>query len=210
MAEQELAHYREAYPGLPARVELRDDLPGVMVSKGHLLVARSMSLSDERSEAILHHEVGTHVLTYYNGLHQPLSQFHAGMPGYEETQEGIAVLAEHLCGGLTHDRLRLLAGRVVAVDSVVNGANFLETFLKLSDQKVSAQTPAPNKVAHTWVTLNQPWRNGLSRACFVPSLSLDHLLTTCFEHDDSFSGELQHCAFCGHLWLCWSDCHCSS
>ena len=127
-AEEELAYYREAYPELPARVELRDDVPGVMVSKGRLLVSRSMSLSAERRDAILHHEIGTHVLTYYNGLHQPLSQFHAGMPGYEETQEGIAVLAEYLCGGLTSDRLRLLAGRVMAVDSLINGADFLETF----------------------------------------------------------------------------------
>jgi uncharacterized protein (TIGR02421 family) len=76
----------------------------------------------------LQHEIGTHVLTFYNGLHQPLSQFHAGRPGYEETQEGMAVLAEYLCGGLTRDRLRLLAARVMAVDSLIAGADFLETF----------------------------------------------------------------------------------
>jgi len=127
-AEEELAYYRAAYPELPARVELRDDVPGVMVSKGRLLVSRSMTLSAERCDAILQHEIGTHVLTFYNGLHQPLSQFHAGMPGYEETQEGMAVLAEYLCGGLTRDRLRLLAARVMAVDSLIAGADFLETF----------------------------------------------------------------------------------
>jgi uncharacterized protein (TIGR02421 family) len=125
-AEEELAYYRAAYPELPARVELRDDVPGVMVSKGRLLVSRSMSLSAQRCDAILQHEIGTHVLTFYNGLHQPLSQFHAGMPGYEETQEGMAVLAEYLCGGLTRDRLRLLAARVMAVDSLIAGADFLD------------------------------------------------------------------------------------
>ena len=127
-AEQELTHYREAWPELPARVELRNDVPGIMVSRGHLLIGETSLFGTERIEATLHHEIGTHIVTYYNGLKQPLSQFHAGMPGYEETQEGIAVLSEYLCGGLTPSRLRLLAGRVVAVDSLVRGADFVETF----------------------------------------------------------------------------------
>lgn len=133
-AEQELAYYRQAWPALPAQVELREDVPGLMVSKGHLLIGHTMMLSDERIEAVLHHEIGTHILTYYNGLRQPLSQFHAGMPSYEATQEGLAVLSEHLCGGLNQERLRLLAARVVAVDSLIRGADFLETFRVLSGE----------------------------------------------------------------------------
>ncbi|MHA1559645.1 MAG: flavohemoglobin expression-modulating QEGLA motif protein [Alphaproteobacteria bacterium] len=132
-AEMEIAHYREAWPDLPARVEIRDDVPGLMVSRGHFLVGDSTQVSTDRIEATLHHEVGTHILTYYNGLNQPLSQFHTGMPGYEETQEGLAVLSEYLSGGLTGPRLRLLAGRVVAVNNVVNGADFVETFRLLRD-----------------------------------------------------------------------------
>ncbi len=37
-----------------------------------------------------------------------------GLAGYEETQEGLAVLAEFLVGGLSPHRLRQLAVRVVA------------------------------------------------------------------------------------------------
>ena len=39
----------------------------------------------------------------------------SGLAGHEETQEGLAVLAEYLVGGLTASRLRQLAARVVAV-----------------------------------------------------------------------------------------------
>jgi uncharacterized protein (TIGR02421 family) len=56
-----------------------------------------------------------------------------GLPGYEPLQEGLAVLAEHLAGGLTRARLRQLASRVVAVRSVVDGASFIETFTLLHE-----------------------------------------------------------------------------
>ncbi|NIQ16470.1 MAG: DUF1704 domain-containing protein, partial [Candidatus Dadabacteria bacterium] len=69
-----------------------------------------------RVEALLQHEIGTHALTYFNGLSQPFKQLCIGLSGYEELQEGLAVLAEYLVGGLSKPRLRLLAGRVVAVN----------------------------------------------------------------------------------------------
>ena len=50
-----------------------------------------------------------------NGAHQPLHVLASGLAGHDETQEGLAVLAEHLVGGLTAGRLRQLAARVVAV-----------------------------------------------------------------------------------------------
>jgi uncharacterized protein (TIGR02421 family) len=51
----------------------------------------------------------------------------SGLAHYDETQEGLAVLAEIACGGLTASRLRQLAARVVAVHSLVSGASFVET-----------------------------------------------------------------------------------
>ena len=88
---------------------------GVMVSNGDLLVAPTARVSAARAEALLHHEVGTHVVTFVNGSHQPLRILASGLAGHEETQEGLAVLAEYLVGGLTAGRLRQLAARVVAV-----------------------------------------------------------------------------------------------
>jgi uncharacterized protein (TIGR02421 family) len=119
-------------PELDARVELRDDIAsGLMVSRGSLLVSRNAQIPKLRAEALVQHEIGTHVLTYHNGKVQPFRQLSAGLAGYEAFQEGLAVLAEYLVGGLSRPRLRLLAARVHAVHNLVNGASFLDTFRDL-------------------------------------------------------------------------------
>ena len=127
-ARAEINHYRAAYPQLRAEVQLRDDVPGVLVANGNLLVGSQYRLAERRVDALLQHEVGTHVITWVNGSAQPLRQLQIGLPGYEETQEGLGVLAEYLVGGLTPARLGLLAARVLAVDAMLRGASFVETF----------------------------------------------------------------------------------
>ena len=104
-----------------------------MVSRGNLLVGRGTRVPSSRVDALLNHEIGTHALTYHNGRSQPFRLLYAGLAGYEELQEGLAVLAEHLSGGLTLSRLQVLAGRVLAVHSIVGGADFTETFRLLRD-----------------------------------------------------------------------------
>lgn len=133
-AESELAYYRQQDPSLQAKVEIRNDVPGIMVSRGRLFIGREVRMPKTRVDATLHHEVGTHILTHHNGLAQPFQQLHTGMAGYEELQEGIAVLSEYLVGGLSRPRLRTIAGRVVAVDCLVRGSDFLETFRHLTEE----------------------------------------------------------------------------
>ncbi len=133
-AEEELARYREAVPDLPARVEVRADTTGLMVSHGDLLIGRSLQVPAGRVEAMLAHEIGTHVLTWNNGRAQPLQLLQDGLPGYDELQEGLAVLAEYLVGGLSRARLRLLAARVVAVDHLVGGATFVDIWRALTHE----------------------------------------------------------------------------
>ena len=127
-ARMEMDHYRKADPGFTATVEVRDDITGILVSHGNFLIGSDAQVSSARLSASLHHEIGTHALTYHNGKMQPFHQLYAGMAGYEELQEGLAVLAEYLAGGLDLERLQLLAGRVVAVHSMISGAKFIETF----------------------------------------------------------------------------------
>ena len=86
-------------------------------------------------EALLHHEVGTHVVTHVNGAHQPLHILASGLAGHDETQEGLAVLAEHLVGGLTAGRLRQLAARVVAVHQMVERASFEDVHAELVSRR---------------------------------------------------------------------------
>jgi uncharacterized protein (TIGR02421 family) len=121
-------------PGLASRVMLSDDVSSLTVSNGDLLVGSSMTFSEARAEALLQHELGTHVVTYWNGNAQPLSLLSVGLAGYDELQEGLAVFAEYLVGGLTAGRLRTLAARVLAARSMVSGAGFLETFRELTEE----------------------------------------------------------------------------
>jgi uncharacterized protein (TIGR02421 family) len=46
-------------------------------------------------------------------------------------QEGLAVFAEYLSGGLTAERLKLIAARVVACAYMLSGLSFAETFGRL-------------------------------------------------------------------------------
>jgi uncharacterized protein (TIGR02421 family) len=141
-AEAELSRLKKTMPGFAATVQIRDDVPGLMVSKGHLLIGHTARVAKSRIEATIQHEIGTHILTYYNGQSQPFRLLHTGSAGYEELQEGLAVLAEFLVGGLSRPRLRILAGRVLAVDYLVRGADFAETYRLLHDDHGFSQQTA--------------------------------------------------------------------
>lgn len=131
LARQEIDFLREQYPELDATVQIRKDIEGLMVSKGQLLIDHTYCTRKSRADALIQHEVGTHVLTFYNGKAQPLQQLYLGSPGYEDLQEGLAVLAEYLVGGLSIGRLRVLAARVIATHSMLQGAGFVEVFRQL-------------------------------------------------------------------------------
>ena len=142
LAEDELARYREEFPGLASTVRIRPDVAGLLVSEGHLLIGAGFRATETRARALLQHEIGTHVVTHSNGLAQPLSQLATGLAGYEETQEGLAVASEYLVGGLTPTRVRVLAGRVVAVRALVDGAPFVDCYRLLMDDHRFSSTSA--------------------------------------------------------------------
>jgi len=131
LAERELAYYRTLEPDIGVHVEVRPDVAGVMVSGDALLVSSATCVRTSRVHALLQHEVGTHLLTHVNGTFQPMRLLATGLAGYEETQEGLAVLAEFLVGGLSTYRLRQLAARVIATNEMVSGARFRDVHADL-------------------------------------------------------------------------------
>ncbi len=131
-AEREFEHYRRRYSGFDREIQIRRDLTGLMVSGGNLLIGQDLRIRSDRVTPLIHHEVGTHVLTYVNGSAQPLLQLSRGLADYDELQEGLAVLSEYLVGGLDRARMRLLGARVLAARSVEDGADFVETFRLLT------------------------------------------------------------------------------
>jgi len=127
-AEEEISYLRMTRPEIKSSVEIRDDIVGLMVSRGNLLIGNEVKIPAYRATAALSHEVSTHILTYLNGRAQKFKHLYVGLPGYEELQEGLAVLSEYLVGGLSGSRLRLLAARVMAVNLFLEGASFIEAF----------------------------------------------------------------------------------
>ncbi|MBU1650609.1 DUF1704 domain-containing protein, partial [bacterium] len=98
-ARSEIDYYRQFHPTISSKVYVKPEIVGLMVSHGNLLIGRQTRIPANRVEALLQHEIGTHVVTYLNGGEQPLQLMQSGLPGYEALQEGLAVLAEYLVGG---------------------------------------------------------------------------------------------------------------
>ncbi len=131
-ARAELGAYRALSPDFESGVQVTEEVAGVMVSRGRLLVNADISLSPGRVDSLLQHEVGVHIVTYHNGRRQPFRLLQQGLADYEPLQEGLAVFAEFLVGGLTLGRVRQLAARVVAARLIEEGATFVDTFRVLT------------------------------------------------------------------------------
>lgn len=133
IAEREFAFFREQAPSFGCKVHIRKDVNIIMVSRGELYLPADYTMTELDANALIQHEIGTHVLTYFNGKQQPLSQLAVGLANYDPLQEGIAVLSEYLTGALSGNRLRILAGRVVAGAALFEGMDFKSMFHLLKE-----------------------------------------------------------------------------
>ena len=78
---------------------------------------------------MLNHEAFIHVATGLNGREQTdIPILAIGHPGTTRTQEGLAVYSEYVSGTLDLDRLRRLADRILSVQMVIDGADFIEVY----------------------------------------------------------------------------------
>lgn len=99
-----------------------------------LVLNTNHTYSDNEIAVLTNHEIGVHMVTTMNGLLHPLKIFSHGFPNNEETQEGLAVFSEYMSNNLTITRLKELAYRVIAVDSLAKGYSFSRTFRLLHNQ----------------------------------------------------------------------------
>ncbi|MDQ3470913.1 MAG: DUF1704 domain-containing protein, partial [Pseudomonadota bacterium] len=134
--------YQATDASFDAAIEIRDDVGSLLVSGGKLMIASSTSMLPSRLDALLSHEISVHLLTYFNGAAQGLTVFRTGLAHYEGVQEGLGVFAEWAVDGLSASRMRLLAGRVVAVDSMLDGAKFVDVYRLLTQEHGLARKPA--------------------------------------------------------------------
>ena len=128
LAEKEFQFFKEQDKNFSSKVHIREDVNILMVSQGELYIPDDYKLNANETKALIQHEIGTHVLTYHNGKQQPLKLLSIGLTDYDTLQEGLAVMSEYFVGGLTGNRMRTLAGRVVAAAARMHGGDFQEIF----------------------------------------------------------------------------------
>lgn len=133
-ALEEIEHYRRVSGLDHGGCRIDEDVSGPVVVHGELRIPPHFRASPQRVEAIIAHEIGTHVVTFINGSAQPLRLLEAGLRGSDALQEGLAVLGEYIVGGLSRARMRTIAARVVAVDAMTSGASFVEIHRLLRDR----------------------------------------------------------------------------
>ncbi|MFN3217956.1 MAG: flavohemoglobin expression-modulating QEGLA motif protein [Acidimicrobiales bacterium] len=123
-------------------IEIADELSAnAVASTSRIKVRRDAQFTDKDLAQLLNHEAFIHVGTGLNGraqVHLPILAI--GHPGTTRTQEGLAVWSEYVSGTLDLDRLRRLADRVLAVQMVIDGADFIELYRWFSDR-----TPTPEQ-----------------------------------------------------------------
>ncbi len=109
-------------------------IANALVSGLKVKINSAAQVSDIEAQALAHHELGVHLLTTLNARSQPLKILSLGCPVNTMTQEGLAILSEYLAGCMTIKRLKMLALRVLAVESMIKEKNFRTTFLFLKEQ----------------------------------------------------------------------------
>jgi len=100
----------------------------VLNAKKTILFNPNAKFSRGQINALVEHEIGVHMVTTMNSNAQKLHLFNLGLPVNTMTQEGLAILAEYLSGNISMKRLKKLAYRVIVVDMMCSGADFIECY----------------------------------------------------------------------------------
>lgn len=93
-----------------------------------LVLNKNHTFSENDIQILTNHEIGVHMVTTMNSLQNELKIFSHGFPNNVETQEGLAVYSEFMSDSITLARLKQIAYRVIAVDSLEKGYDFKQTF----------------------------------------------------------------------------------
>jgi uncharacterized protein (TIGR02421 family) len=118
--------------GFDCPVEINSNMvANAVVSRGRVIINSEISVNRLQRDALIHHELGVHMVTSMNAREQPLKLLRNGLPLNTLTQEGLAILSEYFSGNLDVERLRILALRVIAVKMMIDGYDFRHTFLTL-------------------------------------------------------------------------------
>jgi uncharacterized protein (TIGR02421 family) len=136
------AEVREHFGDAAPEVLLVDDLSAnATATTSRIKIRSGAKFTTKDAAQLLNHEAFIHVGTGLNGRAQTdIPILALGHPGTTRTQEGLAVYSEYVSGTLGLDRLRRLADRILAVQLVIDGADFIELYRWFLDR-----TPNPEQ-----------------------------------------------------------------
>lgn len=143
---EEIVHYFENFAQAnhyPLKLEVVDSMiANALVSSDIVKINRKAKINRQQLKALAHHELGVHLATSLNAKAQPIKILALGSPVNTTSQEGLAMLCEYLAGFMSLDRLRMLALRVVAVESLIKEKDFRRTFTMLIEEFKLAEDKA--------------------------------------------------------------------
>ena len=120
--------------GYSYKLQIDDNMIAkALVAGSTIKINSNAKMSQVDAMALAHHELGVHLLTTLNGRSQPLRILSLGSPVNTMTQEGLATFSEHQAGFMTIKRLKILALRVLAVESLIKDKSFRSTFMLLKE-----------------------------------------------------------------------------
>ena len=135
LAHEEFARLRERGTNFDRTALINENEgTGLFTEDGNLNIPRDFRVACDRMVPLIQHEVGTHSVTRHNGARQPLTTLALGLADYDVLQEGLAVMAEYLCGFLPPRRLRMLAARVIAADLATRQFSAADIYAAMRDQ----------------------------------------------------------------------------
>ena len=149
--------------GAPEILVVDELSANAVASTSRIKIRRDAQFTAKDAAQLLNHEAFIHVATGMNGREQTdIPILAIGHPGTTRTQEGLAVYSEYVSGTLDLDRLRRLADRILAVQMVIDGADFIEVYRWFLDRSATPEqafesTPAqlPRRRDHRRIAVHE-------------------------------------------------------
>lgn len=123
-------------PNEKVSVEISNTMVADAAAGAEVIMIKSDTLFSERDiRNLLVHEGWVHLGTTLNGRRQPICTFLSkGTPSATITQEGLALITEIFTFSSYPSRVKRMCNRIVAVDMLEQGADFIQVYQMLLDR----------------------------------------------------------------------------
>lgn len=135
-----LGHFFDKHPGKVTVMVSDDMVADASAGADSIKLSQQAMFSDRDLRYLEVHEGWVHVGTTLNGSMQPNCFFLSkGSPSSSVIQEGLAVITEVVTFSSYPGRMLKITNRVIALDKVTQGANFLDIYNYFMDCGLSAE-----------------------------------------------------------------------